>query len=145
MSNGNGNEAVVLTLRKRYSSQQDRSNGPYGSPVRRRNGDYTDQDVSLEGSHSVRLGVSETNHRGLNHRLSFDDASGVIALPEDSRWLMEDVDSLSDDDGVNPSSRSQLESGDMSSNTLSVTVPQQRYGTYYHHPEKRIPGAFPRL
>jgi hypothetical protein len=125
-------------------------------------------------SESSDPGVSnpwEESHRRsttLNHRLSFDPASGVINLPDNGDWLNEDEDdsdvdygtgtqagglensvaSLSDLDGpvANANGQDTLLDAPISS---SPTTPSRlsRYGTYFHHPERRrqvIPGAFPR-
>ncbi len=109
-------------------------------------------------------------NRNLAHRLSFDDGTGVITLPDDADWLMEEVDD-SDSEGdygsTSPaaSAAAEDESGATapgadedalanasSSSAVLTSTPissptKQRHGTYYHHPEKRkqtIPGAFPR-
>ncbi|TFY67710.1 hypothetical protein EVJ58_g1447 [Rhodofomes roseus] len=69
----------------------------------------------------------------LPHRLSYDQGSGVIVLPENDDWLI-DEESSSDEDtdslirsahsspGADPERRSSL---------------RKRYSTYYHHPERR--------
>ena len=89
----------------------------------------------------------------LNHRLSFDGASGVIMLPDDGDWLIEDVDS-DEDYGIESDLGNLLENdggpGEASSqpsNPALLSPSKRRYGTYYHHPERRrqtVPGAFPR-
>ncbi|KAH8109916.1 DUF221-domain-containing protein [Phellopilus nigrolimitatus] len=174
--NGKSDEAVVLTLRKRYStirkgsrirttSQSSTHVLDGGEQINRMEGGYTDADPALTNPWSdLRPGAARrsesTRSRALNHRLSFDDASGVIVLPEDAHWLMEDVDSDSEEDyGVNaaPATESDLDlspttdvngAGPSSAGQAAVISPsKQRHGTYYHHPEKRrqtIPGAFPR-
>ncbi|KAH9979789.1 hypothetical protein BJV74DRAFT_946869 [Russula compacta] len=96
-------------------------------------------------------------HHTLNHRLSYDFGSGVIILPDDGIWL-DGVDSDSDDDDG-----SEGVAGGQASPELAVSeddrgVPggpdgqglsglsKTRYGTYFHHPERRrqsVPGAFP--
>lgn len=113
----------------------------------------------------------------VHHRLSFDYGSGVIVLPEDEDWLEadEDVDSEEEHYGARIATDSisrNLSSGSVPSSTRrppdnlqseaidvhpssgsesqdSSTLPlKSRYGTYYHHPERRrqtIPGAFPRV
>lgn len=163
-------EAVVLTLRKRYSTvrRRTKSVGPGTAPgleavaisengidedsTRNPWSDLRDADVNGAGGDA--LGPQRT----LAHRLSFDDATGIITLPEDSHWLMEDVDSDSEEDygstaGVlneNTGELPPVAEGplvDSSPTTALVSPPKQRHGTYYHHPEKRrqtIPGAFPR-
>lgn len=173
--NGSSNEAVVLTLRKRYSSIR---KGKRGRTISQslaqepgvglgREG-YSDAESTLGNPWSdLRTDERRASQsaRKVNHRLSFDDASGVIILPEEAHWLMEDVDSDSEEDYGNdttpstssvhenqPSSSAGVDGGIVTS--LSQTSPViaaspsiQRHGTYFHHPEKRrqtIPGAFPR-
>ena len=99
-----------------------------------------------------------------HNRLSFDPASGVIILPDSGDWLFDDTEPSSDEEDydqgnaglehsvaesvfnedINPSD------GDGSTPLVSTspTAPLRtsRYGTYYHHPERRkhqVPGAFP--
>ena len=99
---------------------------------------------------------------------NYDHASGVIILPDEDGWLEEDYvesDEVEDYGGTNGLDRSITESmlsADESSSreptteggsTLNATSPLigggqrlSRYGTYFHHPERRrqvIPGAFP--
>lgn len=102
---------------------------------------------------------TQTTPQPLHHRLSFDDASGVIMLPEGEGWLDEDSDS--EDDYGSPSPPEELASPplvDVAPPNLSRTVRQEQssptsspakrrsaYSTYYHHPERRtrtVPGAF---
>lgn len=95
------------------------------------------QDETQENGNS---GPSEPH---TNNRLSYDQASGVIMLPEGSDWLGEDSDS----DGEYMSSAENLENLNTVSALPHVRTPTKRYATYYHHPERRrqsIPGAFPR-
>lgn len=135
-------QAVVLTLRKRKGMMHGNRPSTYpnmNSPLR--NGKapqgYGPPDEAQEGGDS---GPSEPH---TNNRLSYDQASGVIMLPEDSDWLGEESDS--DADYVSSAENQE------GSNTVSalplVRTPTKRYATYYHHPERRrqsIPGAFPR-
>ena len=70
--------------------------------------------------------------------MSFDAASGVIALPEDGNWLGED-ESDSDDYGEMQNSTmvdSQISVGEASAGAAQGS-PSKRYSTYYHHPERR--------
>jgi hypothetical protein len=101
----------------------------------------------------------------LHHRLSYDDATGVIMLPDDE-WDMEDVgtDSDSEDYGSSLALEHEPEAGPSAahaegpepvadSERTPMTAPaspatKRRHQTYYHHPERRrqtisIPGAFP--
>lgn len=153
----NKNEAVVLTLRKRYSSLR---------KAQRPSVISSQVPIGVDASHSPKSSTQNgedlsanpwTDARTsggprLNHRLSFDDASGVIVLPEDERWLMEDIDSDSEEDNGIPAEPSQESEGTQvlpSTSVVTATLPTKaRHGTYYHHPEKRkqtIPGAFPRI
>jgi calcium permeable stress-gated cation channel len=96
-------------------------------------------------------------HHTVNHRLSYDFGSGVIILPEDGIWL-EGVESDSDDDyGSGEVSGSQVmpdwavsEDGEGATGSSAIENVggslTTRYGTYFHHPERRrqsVPGAFP--
>ena len=190
-------EAVVLTLRKRFSTVRRKRNkslvpgadstavfgrgetpGGEQQSVPSTTSSHEDlrrnpwlSDTSLGRPPATRSN-SESQARGrqLTHRLSFDEATGIINLPEDMDWLMEDVDDSDSDvdyGSVSPSgsgngdgetaTQSPVEEGDEVVNggapssavtSTPVTSPtKQRHGTYYHHPEKRrqpIPGAFPR-
>lgn len=100
-------------------------------------------------------GPSHAQNR-IHHRLSFDPGSGVIMLPEGDDWLI-DMDDDDDDDSSDEYGNTTPPSGEVASNAsqedlahpLSSSTPaspKRRYGTYYHHPERRrptIPGAFP--
>ncbi|KZP27711.1 DUF221-domain-containing protein [Athelia psychrophila] len=162
------NQAVVLTLRKRYSR------GPR-QMISDAAGGYADSGPGDgSGAHELRPEGANANGRNgrpghgrrtrttpqpLHHRLSFDDASGVIMLPEGEGWLDEDSDS--EDDYGSPSPLEELASPplvDVAPPNLSRTVMQEQssptaspakrrsaYSTYYHHPERRtrtVPGAF---
>lgn len=204
MNRGNGaangktktsNEAVVLTLRKRFSSVRRKRTKSVGPGVEVSENIFNNGDnpfnpasglpaPSTASSHedlrknpwlsdsSLARGKSQSQppHRQLAHRLSFDDGTGVITLPDDADWLMEDVDDS--DSGEDYGSTSPAVSGTTeddsrvagtggdeealanasSSSALMTSTPvssptKQRHGTYYHHPERRkqtIPGAFPR-
>jgi len=135
-------QAVVLTLRKRKGVVHGTRPSTYpsmSSPLM--NGTTSrgrsPQDETQENGNS---GPSEPH---TNNRLSYDQASGVIMLPEGSDWLGEDSDS----DGEYMSSAENLENLNTVSALPHVRTPTKRYATYYHHPERRrqsIPGAFPR-
>ena len=186
-------QAVVLTLRKRYSTARNRgqsrqsavgggagdwdgnAHGGVGSAVTTPVDPITVidpwQDASTSTSHQRRVDNTRRS-RTLNHRLSYDHASGVIMLPDEAEWLENDVDSdEADSDDVDygteleRSVTSLAGEGESSPLTLESravdgggTVGQtgqgqtqaspriSRYGTYFHHPERRrqnIPGAFP--
>jgi calcium permeable stress-gated cation channel len=94
-------------------------------------------------------------HHTINHRLSYDFGSGVIVLPDDGIWL-EGTDSDSEDDdgdgeiagGQATPERTVTEEDDQAGGPDGQTsgLSRTRYGTYFHHPERRwqsVPGAFP--
>lgn len=164
------NQAVVLTLRKRFSMvrggtrQLGAGNRDFilGGPS---NGVGTQADNSDTGPTGINNPWEDAQPRPqrpgsgtLHHRLSFDVASGVIMLPDDGDWLVEDLDSDEEDFGTENTgglersiTESTLGDGEEGSSPLVATNPASpsrtsRYGTYFHHPEKRrqpIPGAFP--
>jgi len=135
-------QAVVLTLRKRKSMLHGNRPSTFpsmSSPLR--NGTNSHGRGPLdEAQENGSPGPSEPH---INHRLSYDQATGVIMLPEGSDWLGEDSDS----DAEYMSSAENLENPDNISALPHIRTPTKRYATYYHHPERRrqsIPGAFPR-
>ena len=166
------NQAVVLTLRKRYSVSARR-----GSRVPTAGGET----IALGGPSSTNqldptvvsnpwedaVNPRQRSHT-LSHRLSYDHASGVIMLPDDGDWIeADDDDSDEEDYGIENGGlersltesmvSSPVEEGNggqqlrqpalSSSPTASTPSRMSRYGTYFHHPERRrlqIPGAFPR-
>lgn len=70
--------------------------------------------------------------RQIQHRLSFDQPSGVIALPEEE-WLESD----SDEEFSHSRQVGDLRGPDHEpSLPETLSVPKQ-YSTYYHHPERR--------
>ncbi|KAI0916716.1 hypothetical protein AcW1_010239 [Taiwanofungus camphoratus] len=78
--------------------------------------------------------VSQTD---LNHRLSYDDGSGVIVLPE-NEWLAGgDSDTDSDVGGSNDSHSSQRLEWQRQSARPSPSTSNRRHSTYFHHPERR--------
>ncbi len=166
-SGRNSGQAVVLSLRKRYS-------------VVRRGGrtSTTGNSTTLRGAvrgsiaGSGELGGEVTNnpwqestpdssnvsqsHPTLNHRLSYDFGSGVIALPDDEIWLDGMESDSEEDDGNGDVAGGQAtperavsedDQGSGSSDGQTITgLSRTRYGTYFHHPERRwqsVPGAFP--
>ncbi|KAI3616372.1 membrane protein [Moniliophthora roreri] len=209
-SNGKDpNQAVVLTLRKRPSvhraSRRSLSTVTSNGNTATSGSDYMMDNSAVEESvvsnnpwedaHSRSprtsgMRRSDTTTSALNHRMSFDQATGIIMLPDDGAWLATGSDEDTDDDseedyGVQQQRRASLgpgspaphsigrsqiepllstESGSgramgtedgastdstTSSNTMTASVSPSRtsrYGTYFHHPERRrptIPGAFP--
>ena len=120
-----GDQAVVLTLRKRYSVGPRRSGRRQSQDSRREGGSTSTAGVRLEGPdgsstvdptvinnpwEDARPGTARTAtpprrtyhhaHRAppLRHRLSYDHASGVIMLPDDGDWLQQDGEEADDDD-----------------------------------------------
>lgn len=94
-------------------------------------------DEVQENGESVPIGSLASN------RLSYDPASGVIVLPDDSDWLGEESDS----DAEYMSSVENQENSNAVPALPHARSPTKRYATYFHHPERRrqsIPGAFPR-
>ncbi|OCH92402.1 DUF221-domain-containing protein [Obba rivulosa] len=98
--------AVVLTLRKRYSkiytNGSPRSSGDSPAAAASETPNQTGDLQANPWSDTSRVQpstVEGTSDPQLNHRLSFDLGSGVIALPEESMWLEDDHDSDSDDVG----------------------------------------------
>ncbi|TFK37064.1 hypothetical protein BDQ12DRAFT_713700 [Crucibulum laeve] len=163
------NQAVVLTLRKRYSSlrrtgrqeSRDLVVGSSGS------GAQTQSDIPATDPTTIinnnpwqdtrpNARRSQTQPARLSHRLSYDHASGVIMLPEDGEWLEDEEEDSDEEDygtenGLERSVTETVLSDDPTSTpmvTSSTASPSRssRYGTYFHHPERRrqtIPGAFP--
>ncbi|THH27471.1 hypothetical protein EUX98_g6719 [Antrodiella citrinella] len=155
---------VVLTLRKRYSIARP---PPVGSPpeiqasIRRSvdgPADLLDREPSPSqnpweddgsGSGPSRERPRASSHaRHLSHRLSFDDASGVIMLPDEEDW-MEESDSDEDYGAVAAQKQNLNRSVESIGTDLQQTwsaeagqppqSPSKRYSTYYHHPERRKP------
>ncbi|KAG2074357.1 DUF221-domain-containing protein [Suillus decipiens] len=161
------NQGIVLSLRNRYTMLRGKIRASRQS---RPAADGTLIDMSAsENRDSVppsdagpsnpwvdtRTARGSQSRSNPNHRLSFDPASGVIMLPEDGDWLIDDD---SDDDyGTmsptpeaihSPSNASQenlLPTNGHSPSTPLASPGKRRHGTYYHHPERRrpIPGSFP--
>lgn len=156
--------ALILTLRKRYSvvgrgggklarrstpvfgdllsTSPPGKDAPISDPV---SNPWTDNSA---GPSQTQPSAPSSHH--LHHRLSFDQATGVIMLPDNGDWL-EINDSDSDLDYGTPSTDSPPEPSDQPENGQEPHVPtagtpSKRHGTYFHHPEKRrqtVPGAFP--
>ncbi|KAF8901139.1 hypothetical protein CPB84DRAFT_1708514 [Gymnopilus junonius] len=170
-----GDQAVVLTLRKRYSVARNRRDSRAGessvagpSNAIAPSGEGTDAHLVdpstvIDPWQDATARPTPRRNHTLTHRLSYDHASGVIMLPEDGEWLEdgdEDVDSDEVDYGTEhggleqsitesvvsdngPSGPSGVPSNAATGQPLSRL---SRYGTYFHHPERRrqtIPGAFP--
>ncbi|KAI0290933.1 DUF221-domain-containing protein [Multifurca ochricompacta] len=168
-------QAVVLTLRKRYSVVR-RGGGTPGAASSATSRDDAPKQDGAQSSTSGELSRDVTNNpwqeptagpsshsqmpHTVSHRLSYDFGSGVIILPEDGIWL-EGVDSDSEDDSdgdvpgrtrafssfVAPEhSQNAGDAGGRSDAQNAGGSSKGRYGTYFHHPERRwqsVPGAFP--
>lgn len=88
---------------------------------------------------------SQSTPAPLSHRLSFDHATGVIMLPEDGEWLLQE-DSDSEEAASTEQEVVPAEDSDGDHAPPPTTGTPGRHRTYYHHPERRrqtIPGAFP--
>jgi calcium permeable stress-gated cation channel len=147
---------VVLSLRKRYSvvrrGGRTPTTGNFASSGEL-GGDVTNnpwQESTPDSSN-----VSQSHHT-INHRLSYDFGSGVIVLPDDGIWLdgvesdSEDEDgdgNIAGDQATPERAVSEDDQGSGSSDGQTITgLSRTRYGTYFHHPERRwqsVPGAFP--
>jgi hypothetical protein len=157
-------QAVVLTLRKRYSTvrRNVRQMTTGMMPEERHYADDEQNDGGVQELatpestsnpwHDSRPGPSrrsQTAPQPLHHRLSFDHASGVIMLPEGESWLVDGDDSDSEDDYGSPSPNGETAPPAVDSSLsgvagslpdTSVPTPSKRrslYSTYYHHPERR--------
>ncbi|RDB26692.1 Calcium permeable stress-gated cation channel 1 [Hypsizygus marmoreus] len=155
------NHAVVLTLRKRHSSLRGRpapAGAREGSIAGPSNGVGAHLDVAADAAviNPWEDGQPRTGSHPLNHRLSFDVASGVIVLPDDGDWLEgddSDEDTGAEDTGGLDHSITAASLVGEEDEAASPLVPTSaspsrlsRYRTYFHHPERRrqtIPGAFP--
>ncbi|KAF8193023.1 hypothetical protein BJ912DRAFT_1094023 [Pholiota molesta] len=174
-----GDQAVVLTLRKRYSvarprgsgtrpTSQDSRAGPGPSTLAQLDPSTAPPPVVADpttvidpwqdaGSHHRRAsgshGQREHHHRVLSHRLSYDHASGE-----------EETESEEDYGGATENGLDQSVTESMLNEPVGGAGAQgvggtggagggggplarlSRYGTYFHHPERRrqtVPGAFP--
>ncbi|KZT54255.1 DUF221-domain-containing protein [Calocera cornea HHB12733] len=165
------NDAVVLTLRRKYSvvrGDARRSWAGVQDAEAPTDAIATTEPSSGEESSNpwrdARPGPSQpvpsTSHPAgpPQRRLDFDDATGVIMLPEDGGWL-EDADESDEEEnwtedaarshspggvsGPNGGESDEAEAGGDSGGPML-----RRHGTYFHRPPSRsvtrIPGAFPR-
>lgn len=171
---GQINDTVVLTLRKRPSMARNRRGSRDFVPGPTSTNGVNQEDpvhVAINSNpwEDARPRHLRSGSGNENHRLSFDVASGVIMLPDDGDWLETDMDSDEEDYGTagNAGLDRSIAGQDINDNGGSVstidgeredenggatpTIPMSpsrtsRYGTYFHHPERRrqtIPGAFP--
>lgn len=166
MQKTDSNQAVVLTLRKRYSmvrrgvrqmttgmlsSGRTYADGEQSSAQELAGG--TSDPASTNPWQDTRPGPShrsQTAPQPLHHRLSFDHASGVIMLPEGENWLMDEEYSDSEDDYGTPSPHEETPVVEAAGSGVSGSLPsdsqpptsspskrRSAYSTYYHHPERR--------
>ena len=164
-----GDQAVVLTLRKRYSAGRRGGRRQQSQDSRRDVGSTSTGVIRVEGPDSsnvdapvinnpwedARPRARQSQHDGppLAHRLSYDHASGVIMLPDDGEWLDDDDDDDSDEQNygtVNGHENESILNEDSTPSSPTQQLRPSRYGTYFHHPERAaarrrqsIPGAFP--
>lgn len=131
----------MLTLRKRYSTIRREPTRVNSEPLPARPVD----DATANPWQDASSPTSRRPRQALNHRLSFDHASGVIMLPDDGEWL-EDDDSDSDAEdpgavraGATPRAETMpgAEPTEASALNPSTSPGGRRYGTYFHHPERR--------
>ncbi|KAF7318019.1 hypothetical protein HMN09_00309200 [Mycena chlorophos] len=173
LSNNSNGQAVVLTLRKRPSSRRRTQTEiiPIGPSPSAPTAPADVPDNASTSSNPWQHEPRRASSAPLNHRLSFDPASGVINLPDDDgEWLHDGDDSDEEDYGVQTGgldnsvgSLADLDAhngggaqngndnllGQAVSSSPVTASPSRlsRYSTYFHHPERRrptIPGAFPR-
>jgi len=113
---GQFGDAVVLTLRKRYSGVR----GGVGTGA----GGVGGGAATTNGAGAGGVGVgprSRSGTRSVRHRLSFDHASGVIMLPEG----IEDVSEEEEEEEVMPVGVGEEEEEE-----------EEEEGAYWHHPER---------
>ncbi len=134
--------AVVLTLRKRHSIMRPRSEiariRPVDADSTRSLPDTRAEEAIANPWHDTTPRPNATRHQSLQHRLSFDQPSGVIMLP-DEEWLGEESDS--DEDYIpevgNEAINERVSHGSLTEGGPHSPSSSKRYGTYYHHPERR--------
>lgn len=129
--------AVVLTLRKRHSIIRPRSIEPVSAPSnigRDSNEPTPGLDIVTANPWRDAGASSRIPPHRIHHRLSFDQPSGVIMLPEED-WLEEESDS--DEEFVHARSADDDTVVSQQSSPPASTTPSKHYATYYHHPERR--------
>jgi hypothetical protein len=158
---GDKNDAVVLTLRKRRTSRPPRrdarqaSRGHTPGPTSALEGvaDSNGTPIAENGSNPWRDDSSSGSNLR-NNRLSYDHATGIIMLPDDSDWMGEDESSSDEAPGAlhiqtdsGPSDLGNEEGALTPAQTMRSPTSQKRHAIYFHHPERRksrMPGGFPR-
>lgn len=141
--------AVVLTLRKRRSIIRPQSVGTVAGSAQDGAGitgtstgqpgvsaGNTPIDIATANPWQDELSTSPVDrahpHR-LHHRLSFDQPSGVIILPDED-WLEE---SDSDEEYAQGSAPGGSPGAGVDAGGGAGAAAPKRYATYYHHPERR--------
>lgn len=153
-----GDQAVVLTLRKRYSmarrdvrdfvnKNQNAGRGDQWSGADPSGADQLSSTPATGSapprSHSPDNIRPLPQSQPLIHRLSFDHATGVIMLPEDGEWILQNEDSDSEEGAISreTTQHEEVVNGDEPTSTNMATGVERigggRYRTYYHHPERR--------
>ncbi|KIY44321.1 DUF221-domain-containing protein, partial [Fistulina hepatica ATCC 64428] len=133
--------AVVLSLRKRTS-------------LIRKRALMTGGDLATNENSSLSVPAAphaQSRQTPLGHRLSFDQATGVINLPDDEGWLGGEPDITDDHEDIDSDEEldangTQEHDGTSPPEHDGGPARRSRYGTYFHHPERRrqsIPGSFP--
>lgn len=147
---GNSNHAVILTIRKRRSLIRPDGQQVTAPAEPESTSSSAPADLDHIPSPNERLASPETtanpwqdiqprrpttqpHQPSLQHRLSYDQGSGVIVLPDSDDWLLEE-DASSDEDPESPTHSGQSSPGAATERTSSL---RKRYSTYYHHPERR--------
>ncbi|KAJ3559941.1 hypothetical protein NM688_g26 [Phlebia brevispora] len=138
-SNTDSTPAVVLTLRKRRSvirpvppqSGSSPSNGAGHDSIEPVSENIVTGNPWQDAADNNR---PEVRSPQVQHRLSFDQPSGVIMLP-DEEWLNEESDS--DEEYQGPGHSSEVTQHRQESDAHGEENASKRYATYYHHPERR--------
>ena len=184
-SDGGGGQAVVLTLRRKSSNLRSSSKKRRSVANLLEETGATPQQPNGAESNGVPTPASETGSstnpwrdlpstsatQPVRHRLSFDHATGIIMLPDDSEWLGEEDSVSSDEGGWQANEAPPLRRSEGTADTSegddevagrrnarflddevdsdeAMASPTRRHTTYYHHPERRsrnlMPGAFSR-
>jgi hypothetical protein len=153
-----GDNALVLTLRRRQSASKRRSQVTFERPQPQLELSMNPWNESTPLLNAASGDPAAKTSRTLSHRMSFDVASGVMALPEEDDWIENGADSDSEDYGLSeapspgPGSNGVSEqeaAGPEADADSSTMTPRKRLAIYFHHPEKRVsrpgmPGEFPR-
>ena len=148
----NGADAVVLTLRRKYTVLRKDVGRIFGNNKRKVSADGVEEETrpmarsetsSINPWRDAAPGpsrpVPSASYPHTPHRMSFDQATGIIMLPDDEDWMEDPMASDSDDlnDSQTPTpERETPEPGAEAEGGTHRTV-RRRHSTYYHHPERR--------